>query len=108
MDRRRAANPAWNDKAAIGHCVRSFRNNVAGWWEEAIPSDNSPKTLRALTKNWEEFEVVFRRAWIIKAISTHFIRQNNPKESEDEEPEDDWSPEESVEEEAEDEESEDD
>jgi hypothetical protein len=64
--------------------------------------------LRALTKNWEEFEVVFRRAWIIKSISPHFIRQNDPKESEDEESEDDWSPEESEEEESEDEESEDD
>jgi hypothetical protein len=58
--RRRAANPAWDDEAAIGHCVRSFRNDVAVWWEEAISSDNSPKMLRALTKNWEEFEVVFR------------------------------------------------
>jgi hypothetical protein len=26
MARRTAANPAWNDKAAIRHCVRSFRN----------------------------------------------------------------------------------
>jgi hypothetical protein len=104
--RRRAANPAWNNEAAIGH--RSFRNDVAGWWEEAVPSDNSPKTLRALTKNWEEFEVVFRRACIIKSISPHCIRQNNPKESEDEESEDDWSTEESEEEESEDEESEDD
>jgi hypothetical protein len=52
MARRKAANP-WNDKAAIGHCVRSFRNNVAVWWEEAIPSDNSPKRLKALTTNWK-------------------------------------------------------
>jgi hypothetical protein len=32
MARRKAANPAWNDEAAIGHWVRSFRNNVAVWW----------------------------------------------------------------------------
>jgi hypothetical protein len=31
MARRKAANPAWNDEAAIGHCVRSFRNHVAVW-----------------------------------------------------------------------------
>jgi hypothetical protein len=53
MTRRRVANPAWNDKAAIGHCIRSFRNDVAVWWEEAIPSDNSPKRLKALTTSWK-------------------------------------------------------
>jgi hypothetical protein len=26
MARRRAANPAWNDKAAIGHCVATERH----------------------------------------------------------------------------------
>jgi hypothetical protein len=31
MARRKAANPAWNDKAAIGHCVRSFMNDVTLW-----------------------------------------------------------------------------
>jgi hypothetical protein len=36
MARRRAANPAWNDAAAIGHCVKNFRNNVAVWWEEVV------------------------------------------------------------------------
>jgi hypothetical protein len=40
MARRRAANPAWNNKADIGQCVRSFRNDVPGWWEEAVPSDH--------------------------------------------------------------------
>jgi hypothetical protein len=55
MARRKAANPAWNNEAAIGHCVRSFRSDVAVWWEEAIPSDNSPKRLKALTTIWKEF-----------------------------------------------------
>jgi hypothetical protein len=36
MARRKAANPPWNDEVAIGHCVRSFRNDVAVWWEEAV------------------------------------------------------------------------
>jgi hypothetical protein len=49
MARRRAANPAWDDAAAIGHCVRSFRNDVAVWWDEVIPSDNSPKKLKEVT-----------------------------------------------------------
>jgi hypothetical protein len=46
MARRKAANPELNDEAAIGHCVRSFRNDVVVWWEEAVPSDNSPKMLK--------------------------------------------------------------
>jgi hypothetical protein len=50
MARRKAANPAWKDKAAIGHCVRSFRNDVAVWCEEAIPSDNSPKMLKVIRR----------------------------------------------------------
>jgi hypothetical protein len=62
MATRKAANPASNDEAAIGRCVRSFRSDVAVWWEEAIPSDNSPKRLKALTTNWKEFEIAFRRA----------------------------------------------
>jgi hypothetical protein len=70
MARRKAAYPAWNDKVAIGHCVRSLRNDVAVWWEEAIPSDNSPKRLKALTTNWKEFEIAFRCAWKIKATMT--------------------------------------
>jgi hypothetical protein len=32
----RAANPNWKDEAALGHCVRSFSNNVAVWWVGAI------------------------------------------------------------------------
>jgi hypothetical protein len=67
MGRRKTANPAWNDEAAIGHCVRS---NVAVWWEEAMPSDNSPKMLKVITTNWKKFEIVFRRAWQIKATMT--------------------------------------
>jgi hypothetical protein len=67
MARRRAANPAWNNAAAIGHYVRSFRNNIAVWWEEVIASDNSQKKLKELTTSWEQFEIVFGRAWIIKA-----------------------------------------
>jgi hypothetical protein len=70
MARRKAANPAWNEEAAIGHCVKSFRNDVAVWWEEAIPSDNSPKRLKALTTNWKEFKIAFRPAWKIKARMT--------------------------------------
>jgi hypothetical protein len=31
MARRKAANPAWNNEAAIGHCVRSYRNDIAVW-----------------------------------------------------------------------------
>jgi hypothetical protein len=80
MARRKAANPAWNDKASIGHCVRSFRNDVAVWWEEAIPSDNSPKMLKVITTNWKELEIVFKRAWKIKAtmMSVSWM-ENNPK-----------------------------
>jgi hypothetical protein len=62
MARKKAANPAWNEEAAIGHCVRSFRNDVALGWEESLPSDNSPKRHKALTTNWKEFEIAFRRA----------------------------------------------
>jgi hypothetical protein len=49
MTRRRAANPDWNDAAAIGHCARSFRNDFAVWWEEIVPSDNSPKQLKKIS-----------------------------------------------------------
>jgi hypothetical protein len=79
MARRKAANPAWNDKDAIGHCVRSFRNGVAVWWEEAIPSDNSPKMLRVITTSWKEFEILFRRAWKIKATMTSVSWMENAK-----------------------------
>jgi hypothetical protein len=70
MARSKAANPAWNDKVAIGHCVGSFGNNIAVWWEEAVPSDNSPKMLKEITTNWKKFEIIFRRAWKIKATMT--------------------------------------
>jgi hypothetical protein len=70
MARRKAANPTWNNEAAIEHCVRSFRNDVAVWWEEAIPSDNSLKRLKELTTNCKEFEIAFRRAWKIKVTMT--------------------------------------
>jgi hypothetical protein len=70
MARKRAENPAWDDEAAIGHCVRSFRNSIAVWWEESIPSDTSPKRLKALTTSWKEFKVAFRRAWKIKSTMT--------------------------------------
>jgi hypothetical protein len=84
MARRKAANPAWNNKAAIGNCVRSFRNDVAVWWEEAIPSDNSPKILKVITTNWKEFEIVFRRAWKIKAtiMSVSWMKNNRQKPNE--------------------------
>jgi hypothetical protein len=84
MARRKAANPAWNNEAAIGHGVRSFRNDVAVWWEEAIPSDNSPKMLKVITTNWKEFEIVFRRAWKIKATmkSVSLMENNRQKPNE--------------------------
>jgi hypothetical protein len=84
MARRKEANPAWNNEAAIGHCVRSFRNDVAVWWEEAIPSDNSPKMLKVITTNWKEFEILFRRAWKIKATMTSvsWMENNHQKPNE--------------------------
>jgi hypothetical protein len=80
MARRKAANPAWNDEAAIGHCLRSFRNDVAVWWEEPIPSDNSPNRLKVITTNWKEFEIVFRRAWKIKATMTSVSWKENNRQ----------------------------
>jgi hypothetical protein len=80
MARRKAANPAWNNEASIGHCVRSFRNNVAVWWEEAVPSDNSPKMLKMITTHWKEFEIVFRRAWKINATMTSVSWMENNRQ----------------------------
>jgi hypothetical protein len=77
MARRKATNTAWNDEAAIGHCVKSFRNDVAVWWEEAVKSDNSPKMLKVITTNWKDFEIVFRRAWKIKATMTSVAWMEN-------------------------------
>jgi hypothetical protein len=64
--------------------VRSFRNDVAVWWEEAIPSDNSPKMLKVITTNWKRFEIVFRRAWKIKATltSVSWMENNRQKPNE--------------------------
>jgi hypothetical protein len=66
MTRRRAANPDRDDAATIAHCARSIRNEVAVWWQEVVPSDNSPKQLKKINRSWERFESVFRRAWIIE------------------------------------------
>jgi hypothetical protein len=66
MTRRRAANPDWDDGATIAHCTRSFRNDVAVWWQEVVPSDNSPKQLKKINTSWERFERVFRQACIIE------------------------------------------
>jgi hypothetical protein len=77
MARRKAANPAWNNEAAIRHCVRSFRNNVAVWWEKAVPSDKSPKMLKEITTNWKKFEIIFRQAWKIKATMTSVAGMEN-------------------------------
>jgi hypothetical protein len=80
MTRRRAANPDWDDAAAIRHCVRSFRNHVAVWWEEVIPSDNSPKQLKKMTTSWEQIKTAFRRAWIIETkLPTQSWRDKNPQ-----------------------------
>jgi hypothetical protein len=80
MARRKAANPAWNNEATIGHCVRSFRNDVAVWREEAVRSDNSPKMLKEITANWKEFEIIFRRAWKIKATMTSVAWMENNRQ----------------------------
>jgi hypothetical protein len=72
MARRRAYNVARDNEAAMGHCVRSFRNDIAVWWEEAKPSENSPKRLKAITTSWKEFEITFRRAWKIKATRRQY------------------------------------
>jgi hypothetical protein len=56
MTRRRAANPDWDDAAAIRHCARSFRTDVAVWLEEVIPSDNSPKQLKKINTSLERFK----------------------------------------------------
>jgi hypothetical protein len=48
MTSRRTANLDWDDAAAIANCARSFRNKVAVWWQEVVPSDNSPKQLKKI------------------------------------------------------------
>jgi hypothetical protein len=54
------------------------------WWEEAVPSDNSPKMLKEITTNWKEFEIIFRRAWKIKATmkSVAWMENNRQKSNE--------------------------
>jgi hypothetical protein len=66
MTRRRAANSDWDDAATIAHCARSFKNNVAVWWQEVVPSDNGPKQFKKINTSRDRFESVFRRAWIIE------------------------------------------
>jgi hypothetical protein len=66
MTRRRTANPDWDNAATIAHCARSFRNDVAVWWQEVVPSDNSPKQLKKINTSWERFERIFRQAWIVE------------------------------------------
>jgi hypothetical protein len=41
------------------------------WWEEAVPSDNSPKMLK---------EIIFRRAWKIKATMTSVTWMENNRQ----------------------------
>jgi hypothetical protein len=66
MTRRRTANPDWDDAATIAHCARSFRNDIAVWWQEVVPSDNSLKQVKKINTSLERFERIFRRAWIIE------------------------------------------
>jgi hypothetical protein len=66
MTRRGAANPDWDDAATIAHCATSFRNDVAVWWQEVVPSDNSPKQLKKINTSRERFERIFGQAWIIE------------------------------------------
>jgi hypothetical protein len=84
MTRRRAANQDWDDAATIAHCARSFRNDVAVWWQEIVPSDNSPKQLKKINTSWERFKRVFRRAWIIETTlpPQSWLDQNPQKQDE--------------------------
>jgi hypothetical protein len=59
ITRRRTANPDWDAAATIAHCARSFRNDVTVWWQEVVPSDNSPKQLKKINTLWEQFERIF-------------------------------------------------
>jgi hypothetical protein len=53
LEPRRAANPDWDDAATKAHCARSFRNDVAVWWQEVVPADNSPRQFKKNHKPWE-------------------------------------------------------
>jgi hypothetical protein len=84
MTRRRAANLDRDDAATIAHCARSFRNDVAVWWQEVVPSDNSPKQLKKINTSWERFKRVFRRAWIIEtALPPQSRLDENPQNQEE-------------------------
>jgi hypothetical protein len=84
MTRRRTVNPDWDDAATIAHCARSFRNDVAVWWPEVVPSDNSPKQLKKINTSWERFERIFRRAWIIETtLPPQAWLDDNPQKQEE-------------------------
>jgi hypothetical protein len=84
MTRRRTANPDWDDAATIAHCARIFRNNVAVWWQEVVPSDNSPKQLKKINTSWERFERIFRRAWIIETtLPPQLWLDDNPQKQDE-------------------------
>jgi hypothetical protein len=84
MTRRRTANPDGDYAATIAHCARSFRNDVAVWWQEVVPSDNSPKQLKKINTSWERFERIFRRAWIIeKTLPPQSWLDNNPQKQDE-------------------------
>jgi hypothetical protein len=55
MTRRQTANPDWEDTETIAHCARSFRNDIAVWWQEVVPCDNSPRQLKKIKTSWERF-----------------------------------------------------
>jgi hypothetical protein len=80
LKERRTANPDWDDAATIAHCARSFRNDVAVWWQEVVPSDNSPKQLKKIKTSWEQFKRIFRQAWIIEmTLPPQAWLDNNPQ-----------------------------
>jgi hypothetical protein len=84
MTRRRAANPDWDDAETIAHCARSFRNDVAMWWQEVVPCDNSPRQLKKIKTSWERFELIFRRVWIIETtLPPQAWLDNNPQTQEE-------------------------
>jgi hypothetical protein len=84
MTRRRTANPDWDDAATIAHCARSFRNDVAVWWQEVVPSENSPKQLKKINTSLEGFERIFRRAWIKETtLPPQSWLDNNPQKQDE-------------------------
>jgi hypothetical protein len=84
MTRRRTANPDWDNAATIAYSARSFRNDVAVWWQEVVPSYNSPKQLKKINTSWDRFERIFRRAWIIETtLPPQAWLDNNPQKQEE-------------------------